>query len=85
MQDIAVPLMVLAGTLLLSYMVLKFFNFIKINILFIKNESILISTRLHPQGKGGPEGHFLCAENTLNVCHMYYDVTIQNPSIIDLA
>ena len=43
------------------------------------------NTRLHPQGKGGPEGDFLCAENTLNVDHMYYDVTIQNPSIIDLA
>ena len=42
-------------------------------------------TRLHPQGKGGPEGDFLCAENTLNVDHTYYDVTIQNPSIIDLA
>ena len=42
-------------------------------------------TRLHPQGKGGPEGDFLCAENTLNVYHTYHDVTIQNPSIIDLA
>ena len=42
-------------------------------------------TRLHPQGKGGPEGDFLCAENTLNVDHTYYNVTIQNPSIIDLA
>ena len=40
------------------------------------------STRLHPQGKGGPEGDFLCAVNTY---HTYHDVTIQNPSIIDLA
>ena len=43
------------------------------------------SARLHPQGKGGPEGDFLCAENTINIDHTYDDVTIQNPSIIDLA
>ena len=41
-------------------------------------------TRLHPQGKGGPEGYFLCAENTLNVYNTYDNVTIQNPPIIDL-
>ena len=42
-------------------------------------------TRLHPQGKGGPEGDFLCEENTLNIYHTYHDVTIQNPLIIDLT
>ena len=33
-------------------------------------------TRLHPQGKGGPEGDFLCAKNTLNIYHTYNDMTI---------
>ena len=31
-----------------------------------------------------PKGTF-CVRNTLNIYHTYHDVTIQNPSIIDLA
>ena len=51
----------------------------------LRSLTTLYITRLHPQGKGGPEGNVLCAENTLNVYHTYDNVTIQNPSIIDLA
>ena len=42
----------------------------------LKKQFLTWKTWLHPQGKGGPEGDFLCVENTLNVDHTYHDVTI---------
>ena len=49
---------------------------------FYKNyDYILDYTR---RARVAPKGTF-CVENTLNIYHTYDDVTIQNPSIIDLA